>query len=300
MKGILLAGGLGTRLYPATSYISKHMLLIYNKPMICYSLSTLMLANIREILVISNERDLPMIKKYLGSGENLGLKLSYASQCYPNGIAEALIIGERFIGNSNVCLILGDNFFYSSSLYKTLNKVNKIKEGAYIFAHHVNDPYSYGIVEVDANGKVISIEEKPKVPRSSLAITGLYFYDNQVIEISKSLKPSARGELEITDLNKVYLQKKQLQVEILSRGTTWFDVGTFDNILHTSNFVNVIENRQNLQIGCLEEIAYRMKFINIRQMEFLINNTFDVRVKHYLQSVLKETVLEKENIMNDN
>lgn len=262
MKGILLAGGSGTRLFPVTKSISKQLLLVYDKPVIFYPLSTLMLAGITEILIISTQRDIPTIKDLLGDGSQLGIELSYAVQEKPNGIAQAFIIGEKFLNGSPACLILGDNLFFGHDLPRITAEASKINRGAKIFGYQVNDPQRYGIAEHDDNKKVISIEEKPVQPKSNLAVTGLYFYDSTVVEKAKSLKPSKRGELEITDLNKVYLNEGSLSIELLGRGVAWLDTGTADSLLESSAFVQTIEKRQGLKIACLEEVAYNMGFIN--------------------------------------
>lgn len=290
MKGILLAGGSGTRLAPLTSYISKQLLMVYNKPMIYYPLSILMLAGIKDILIISTPRDLKLIENHLGNGNNLGINLSYAVQEKPNGIPEAFLIGEKFIGNSNVCLILGDNLFYGDRLHDVLNAATQIRTGACILAHHVVNPSAFGVIDFDKEMKAVSIEEKPLKPKSSWAVTGLYFYDNDVIEISKQLKPSPRGELEITDVNKVYLQRGDLRVHLLKRGTTWLDMGTFDNLLKASNLISTIETMQNLKIGCLEEISYNMQFVSSQQMEKLIDAQENPHFKQYLTNVLEQSL----------
>ena len=262
MKGIILAGGSGTRLYPVTKSISKQILPIYDKPMIYYPLSTLMLAGIREILIISTQRDISTYKELLGDGSTLGIRLSYKIQYEPNGLAEAFIIGEDFIGRDSVALVLGDNIFYSSRFSETLHKVANIETGAVIFGYYVSDPSEFGVVEFDKEWNVLSLEEKPENPKSHYAIPGLYFYDNNVVEIAKSIKPSKRGELEITSINEEYRKKGQLKVELLARGMAWLDTGTHEGLLAASNFVQVVQKRQGLYVSCIEEIAYRMKFID--------------------------------------
>ncbi|MEJ7740962.1 MAG: glucose-1-phosphate thymidylyltransferase RfbA [Chitinophagaceae bacterium] len=287
MKGIILAGGSGTRLHPITYAISKQIMPVYDKPMIYYPLSTLMLAGIREVLIISTPHDLPFFKKLFGDGRQLGLEFSYAEQPLPNGLAQAFVIGADFIGNNKVALVLGDNIFYGSGLGEQLQK-NTDPQGGIVYAYHVSDPERYGVVEFDKEMNAISIEEKPKQPKSSYAVPGLYFYDNSVVEIAKHLQPSPRGEYEITDVNKAYLSQGNLKVSIMDRGTAWLDTGTYDSLMQASQFVQVIEQRQGIKIACIEEIAYRKGFVSRQQVEAMAQPLLKSGYGQYLMNVINE------------
>jgi len=288
MKGIILAGGAGTRLNPLTKAVSKQLIPVYDKPMIYYPLSTLMLAGIKDILIISTPRDLSKFRELFGDGREIGLNIIYKEQPKPEGIAQAFIIGEEFIGKDSVCLILGDNIFYGHSLSMTLQKMARLKEGACIFGYWVADPQRYGVVEFNENNEVISIEEKPKYPKSNYAVPGLYFYDNNVVNIAKNLKPSARDELEITDVNLAYLKKGNLKVKLLGRGYAWLDTGTPDSLLDASNYIATMERRQGLKIGCIEEVAFRMGYIDSKQLEKIIDKLPKNEYEKYLKIILKE------------
>lgn len=288
MKGIILAGGSGTRLYPITKSISKQIVPIYDKPMIYYPLSVLMLTGIRDILIISTERDVPVYKELLKDGRDYGINLEYAVQDKPNGLAEAFIIGENFIGNDSVCLILGDNIFYGRHFTALLEKAAELKDGALIFGYYVMNPTAFGVVEFDKDGKVISIEEKPEKPKSNYAVPGLYFYDNEVISIAKNIKPSARGELEITSINEEYLKRGKLKVELFGRGLAWLDTGTHDGLLEASNFVAIVQHRQGMYVSCIEEIAYRKGYISKEQLVKLAQPMLKTDYGKYLMAIVND------------
>ena len=287
MKGIILAGGYGTRLFPLTKITSKQLLPVYDKPMIFYPLSVLMLAGIREILIITMPDAQQAFKSLLGDGSHLGISIDYVIQEKPRGLAEAFILGEPFINRSSVCLALGDNLFYGDNLQAQMTQCTKLKEGAIVFAYYVHEPERYGVVEFDQNHRALSIEEKPKTPRSNYAVPGLYFYDNEVVEMAKSLVPSKRGELEITDINKIYLKKNKLKVEVMGRGMAWLDTGTHKSLQEASTFVQVIEDRQGLKIACIEEIAYRKGFIEAAQFECLVEQYGNSEYGQYLQNMIQ-------------
>ncbi len=287
MKGIILAGGSGTRLYPITQAMSKQLMPVYDKPMIYYPLSVLMMAGIKDILVISTPQDTPAFEKLLGDGSRIGCNFKYKVQNIPNGLAQAFVLGEEFIGNDSVALVLGDNIFYGSGLHKTLQECTN-PDGGIVFAYHVNDPQRYGVVEFDNDFNAMSIEEKPKSPKSNYAVPGLYFYDNSIIGIAKNLQPSARGEYEITDVNKIYLSSGKLKVKILNRGTAWLDTGTFTSLIQAAQFVQVIEERQGLKIGCIEEVAYRMGFIDSNHLKHIAEPLLKSGYGEYLINILKK------------
>ncbi|MBL6962642.1 MAG: glucose-1-phosphate thymidylyltransferase RfbA [Bacteroidetes bacterium] len=286
MKGIILAGGAGTRLHPLTLAVSKQLMPVYDKPMIYYPLSILMMAKIQKILVISTPEDLPNFERLLGDGSQIGMKFSYKEQVIPNGLAQAFVLGEEFIGDDKVCLVLGDNIFYGKELPHTLQSCSD-PDGGVVFAYHVSDPERYGVVEFDQDRNALSIEEKPKHPKSNYAVPGLYFYDNSVVKIAKNLKPSARGEYEITDVNKTYLEQGKLKVQVMSRGTAWLDTGTFHSLMQASQFVEVLQERQGMKISCIEEIAWKMGFINSEQLQTIAEPLVKSGYGQYLLNLLK-------------
>jgi len=288
VKGIILAGGSGTRLYPLTRAISKQLLPVYDKPMIYYPLSVLMLAGIREVLVISTPQDLPLFRRLLKDGSDLGLTFSYAEQAAPNGLAEAFIIGREFVGNDSACLVLGDNIFYGAGLSELLSDAQRALDGCVLFAYRVHDPQRYGVVDLDEQGKVLSIEEKPEKPKSNLAVSGLYFYDNEVIEIARTLKPSPRGELEITDVNRIYAERGKARVKVMGRGYAWLDTGTHESMLEASQFVHTLERRQHTSIACIEEIAWRKGFIDSKRLSALADAHGKSSYGDYLRACLAE------------
>jgi glucose-1-phosphate thymidylyltransferase len=295
MKGIILAGGSGTRLYPLTKSISKQIIPVYDKPMIYYPLSVLMLAGIREILIISTPQDIHLYRDLLGDGEQLGLKLAYEVQPSPDGLAQAFLIGEKFIGNDPACLILGDNIFYGHGFGKVLMETSALEDGAVVFGYYVTDPQRYGVVEFDPRGKVLSIEEKPKKPKSNYAVTGLYFYSNDVIEKAKTLKPSSRGELEITDLNRLFLHEGRLKVKIMGRGMAWLDTGTHESLLQAANYIHTIEERQGLKVSCIEEIAFKRGYIDKSQLKKLAEPLLKNQYGEYLMKIAEERIFTFEN-----
>jgi len=298
MKGIILAGGSGTRLYPVTRSISKQLIPIYDKPMIYYPLSVLMLAGIRDILIISTPIDLPRFKDLFDNGSELGINISYAEQPSPDGLAQAFIIGEEFIGDDSVSLILGDNIFYGYQFSKSLLHASELNKGAMVFGYYVNDPERYGVVEFDGNGKAIGLEEKPENPKSNYAVTGLYFYDNSVVEKAKGLKPSPRGELEITDLNRLYLEEGTLSVKLMGRGMAWLDTGTHKSLMQAANFISTIENRQGLKVACIEEIAYRKGYINAEQLKKLAQPLKKNQYGQYLLNIVNNPQFTLEDDIN--
>ncbi len=291
MKGIILAGGAGTRLYPITKTISKQIIPIYDKPMIYYPLSVLMLADIKEILIISTPQDIHLYQNLLDDGSHLSINIKYAIQPSPDGLAQAFIIGDEFIGNDSVCLILGDNIFYGYNFGSVLRDAGKVEDGAVVFGYYVNDPERYGVVDFNERGEALSIEEKPKKPKSNYAVTGLYFYSNDVVKKAKNLKPSARGELEITDLNRLYLEENRLQVQLLGRGMAWLDTGTHESLLQASNFIATIEERQGLKVSCIEEIAYKRGFIDKKQLLKLAEPLKKNQYGQYLQNIAKQKII---------
>ena len=294
MKGIILAGGAGTRLHPITRSVSKQILPVYDKPMIYYPLSVLMLAGIRDILIISTPEDLPLYQTLLDDGSQIGISLSYTIQPSPDGLAQAFLIGEEFIGDDSVCLILGDNIFYGHGLSQTLQKAARLEDGAVVFGYYVTDPERYGVVDFDDQGNVLSIEEKPARPKSNYAVTGLYFYSNDVIGKARSLKPSARGELEITDLNRIYLEEERLKIRIMGRGMAWLDTGTHESLLQASNYIHTIEQRQGLKISCIEEVAFKMGYITREELNVLAEQMKNSTYGRYLLSIANERILDSD------